>query len=88
MKIRAAIASAMICVTVGSAQVAAAERNDCDTALRSYNRASREISYAIRRYSLCISANTGREDYESAFRGLRTAQSHFQAAVIMRRRDC
>ncbi len=54
---------------------------DCDAAVDSYNSATSEIGYQMRRYSRCVSGSQGRDDCSSEFRRLRYAQDAFETAV-------
>jgi hypothetical protein len=55
---------------------------DCRSATSQYNQALDAASYAIKRYSSCLSYSAGKDDCSSEFRRLKYAQSDIETAVM------
>ncbi|MBK8158762.1 MAG: hypothetical protein IPK59_08390 [Rhodospirillaceae bacterium] len=70
---------------IGSGDVAWA---DCNYAINDYNDAISEISYAMKRYTNCVSNSEGQDDCSSEFRKLKYAQDEFESAVSAISYEC
>ena len=55
--------------------------SDCSDARDQYNQAIDNVSYALRRYTGCISGSAGQDDCSTEFRRLKDAQDDFEGAV-------
>jgi hypothetical protein len=67
---------------------ATADPEECREAIDKYNTAIGDISYAIRRYSTCVSGSQAHDDCSSEFRRVKSAQDDFEDAVTAYGTDC
>lgn len=89
MKYAIAGLAIIIAALAGAATASAtAGALDCDAAVDSYNSATSEIGYQMRRYSRCVSGSQGSDDCSTEFRRLRYAQDTFETAVSNYQSDC
>jgi hypothetical protein len=61
--------------------IAQADPEQCKYAIEQYNSAIGDISSYLRRYSKCVSDSRGRDDCNSEFRRLKSAQGDLESAV-------
>lgn len=74
---RIGILVAIMIAAVPSAAIA----SDCGDAVDRYNSALNDVSYALKRYTSCLSVSGGHDDCSSEFRRLKYAQSDLETAV-------
>ncbi len=55
--------------------------SDCSDARERYNQAVDDVSYALRRYTSCLSSSNGTDDCSTEFRRLKNAQDDLESAV-------
>lgn len=58
-----------------------ASASACSDSIQRYNEALSAVSYALNRYSRCVSESQGRDDCWTEFRRLKSAQDDFESAV-------
>jgi hypothetical protein len=89
MKIARWMAVALcLCLVMLTTRTSPARASDCQDAVSQYNSVISDISSTLRRYSSCVSASNGHDDYSSEFRRLKSAQSDFEDAVSKYMSEC
>jgi hypothetical protein len=71
----------------GAAPTVAAD-NACESAVETYNDASRQAADTARSYMSCVVTSAGQNDCGSRFRSLRSAHQQFEEAVARISDDC
>ncbi|RWI41189.1 MAG: hypothetical protein EOQ93_31965 [Mesorhizobium sp.] len=79
------VAIATITAPAGNAW---ADAEDCQNAIASYNSATSDISYTLKRYANCVGDSQGKDDCDFEFRKLKSAQDDFESAVSDYRSNC
>lgn len=54
---------------------------DCESSIDSYNTAINDVSYALKRYTNCLSSSQGRDDCSYEFRKVKYAQDAIESGV-------
>lgn len=61
---------------------------DCQEAIDKYNRVIRDVEFAVRSYTICLSGSRGRDNCSVEFFSLQSAQDDFERAVRRYRQEC
>lgn len=67
---------------------ARAASEECSSAVEAYNSAMEDVSYVLKRYSVCVGDSRGRDDCSSEFRRVKNAQDDFETAVAAYGSEC